>query len=128
MYFVSTSNKDFPYNEVKSLYEEYREYNISGSNLPIDDLIKFNEFYGVIVNGKFAGCLYLHNATSESIYLSGFSKRKQAKNTIKAIREFIKGIDKQYIFSKTTHLHAKICLLRAGFKQIEVDLFLYERN
>ena len=128
MEFILTGYKNFPYQEIKKLYEENEKYNISGSNLTIDELIKYNLFFAVLINGEFRGCLYLHNFTDDSVYLSGFSKRKQPKANIRAISELIKGIDKQCIFSKTTHLHAKICLLRAGFKQVNTDLFLYERN
>ena len=126
MYFISTNSKDFPYLEVRQLYEENEKYNISGNNLSIDDLIKFNEFYAVIIDGKFQGCLYLHNETPESIYLSGFSKRKQSKATVRAISELIKHLKKRYVYSTTPHLHAKICLLRAGFKQVSAGLYRKE--
>lgn len=128
MYFISTNSEDFPYSEVKQLYNEYREYNISGSDLTIDELIRLNLFFAVIDNGKFIGCLYLHNMTPESIYISGFSKRKQPKANIRAISELINNLTQRYIYSSTKHLAAKLCLLKAGFKQIETDLFLYERN
>ena len=128
MYFISTNNKDFPYSEVKSLYEKYQKYNISGSNLTIDELISLNVFYAVLVDGKFQGCLYLHNFKDDSVYLSGFAKRKQPKATVRAINELISNLTQRYIYSSTTHLAAKLCLLRAGFKQIKTDLFLYERN
>ena len=128
MYFISTNNEDFPFNEVKSLYEEYQKYNISGSNLTIDELISLNLFFAVIDNGKFIGCLYLHNFKDDSVYLSGFSKRKQPKANVRAISELIGNLTQRYIYSSTTHAHAKLCLLRSGFQQIDTDLFLYERN
>jgi len=128
MHFISTNNDDFPYKAVKELYEEYSQYNISGNNLYIDELISLNIFFAVMDNKKFIGCLYLHNFGIDSVYLSGFSKRKQPKANIRAISEFINNITQRYILSSTPHAHAKLCLLRAGFKQIATDLFLYERN
>ena len=128
MYFISTNNEDFPFEAVKQLYEEYQKYNISGSNLTIDELISLNLFFAVIDNGKFIGCLYLHNFKDDSVYLSGFSKRKQPKANVRAISGLINNLTQRYIYSSTKHLAAKLCLLKAGFKQIEQDLFLYERN
>lgn len=124
MIFISSDNEKFPYDEVKQLYKEVEKFNVSDANLTIDELINNcnGHFWTVIVDDIFQGCIYFHDFTDNSCFLSGFSIRKQALNNVTAINKLC-NLYKQNesintFYAKTSHKHASICLLRAGFKLI----------
>ena len=125
MIYLSTNSKEFPFKEAEQLYEDNKKY-----FLPLD--IPFMElseglngnFWSCFKDGVFIGCIYFE-LKDDKWFLSGFSKRK----TYKYISEAIRGLCKLYfgqvdtIYSETPFTHAQRALKRAGFQQIDKDLF-----
>lgn len=127
MIFINTNNKAFPWEIAEQLYEDNKKY-----FLPLD--ISFEQLaqglqgnlWAVNVDNIFSGCIYLE-VIDGKWYLSGFSKRKMFKHVPDAINALCGLYAARYrlkeIYSETSHKHAKLALLRAGFLQVDTNLF-----
>ena len=126
MILISSNDINFPYRACEGLYNENKEYNIS--SLEFGDLIKAlgGNFWAVCDdNNNLMGCLYFETR-NKKWFISGFSVRGVTVHVAPAIHCLIKHYDKRKVYSETPHRHARIALLRAGFKKIRYNIYKWE--
>lgn len=126
MILISSNDNNFPYGACERLYNENKEYNISS--------LKFNElvvalkgnFWAVCDdNNNLMGCLYFETR-NKKWFISGFSVRGVTVHVAPAIHILIEHYGKKKVYSETPHRHARIALLRAGFKKIMYNIYKWE--
>lgn len=108
--------------EFKELYEKYANEWIA----PLDWLLN-NEKYVFCFyddNGKLTGCIYIEGDEEKRVCLSGFSKPKNYKIVIEAIKWVSEFMRKDTLYSHTERPSAKLVLLRCGFEKINDNLFI----
>ena len=126
MILISSNDITFPYKACERLYNENKEYNIS--SLEFDKLIEAlkGHFWAVCDdNEKLMGCLYFETR-NRKWFISGFSTRGVTVHVAPAIHCLIKHYGKRKVYSETPHRHARIALLRAGFKKIKYNIYKWE--
>ena len=126
MILISSNDINFPYRACERLYNENKEYNIS--SLEFDKLIKAlgGNFWAVCDdNNNLMGCLYFETR-NKKWFISGFSVRGVTVHVAPAIHTLIEHYGKKKVYSETPHRHAKIALLRAGFKKIRYNIYKWE--
>ena len=126
MILISSNDINFPYWACERLYDENKEYNIS--NLEFGGLIKAlgGNFWAVCDdNNNLMGCLYFETR-NKKWFISGFSVRGVTIHVAPAIHRLIEHYGKRKVYSETPHRHAKIALLRAGFKKIMYNIYKWE--
>ena len=126
MILISSNDINFPYRACERLYNENKEYNIS--SLSFGDLIKAlgGNFWAVCDdNNNLMGCLYFETR-NKKWFISGFSVRGVTVHVTPAIHCLIKHYGKRKVYSETPHRHARIALLRAGFKKIMYNIYKWE--
>ena len=126
MILISSNDINFPYRACERLYDENKEYNIS--SLEFDDLIKAlgGNFWAVCDdNNNLMGCLYFETR-NKKWFISGFSVRGVTVHVAPAIHILIEHYGKRKVYSETPHRHARIALLRAGFKKIMYNIYKWE--
>ena len=126
MILISSNDINFPYRACERLYNENKEYNIS--SLKFGDLIEAlkGNFWAVCDdNNNLMGCLYFETR-NKKWFISGFSVRGVTVHVAPAIHILIEHYGKKKVYSETPHRHARIALLRAGFKKIRYNIYKWE--
>ena len=127
MILISSNDINFPYKACERLYNENNEYNISSLNFgDLIEALKGNFWAVCDDNENLMGCLYFEIRFNNKWFISGFSARKVTKHVVNAIHILIKHYGKRKVYSETPHRHAKIALLRAGFKKIMYNIYKWE--
>ena len=127
MILYSSLDNNFPYKACERLYNENKEYNIS--SLEFDKLIEclLGNFWAVCDDdNNLMGCLYFETRFNNKWFISGFSVRGVTVHVAPAIHILIEHYGKKKVYSETPHRHAKIALLRAGFKKIRYNIYKWE--
>ena len=127
MILISSNDINFPYRACERLYNENKKYNIS--SLEFGDLIEAlkGNFWAVCDdNNNLMGCLYFETRFNNKWFISGFSCRKVYKYVVEAIHTLIGHYKFDKVYSETPHRHARIALLRAGFKKIRYNIYKWE--
>ena len=126
MILISSNDINFPYNACERLYNENKEYNISSLEFaPLVEALKGNFWAVCDDNNNLMGCLYFETR-NKKWFISGFSVRGVTIHVAPAIHILIKHYGKRKVYSETPHRHAKIALLRAGFKKIRYNIYKWE--
>ena len=128
MILISSNDINFPYRACERLYNENKEY-LLPLDITFDKLIKClkGNFWAVCDdNEKLMGCLYFEIRFNNKWFISGFSARKVTAHVVNAIHTLIEHYGKKKVYSETPHRHAKIALLRAGFKKIRYNIYKWE--
>ena len=126
MILISSNDINFPYRACEGLYNENKEYNVS--SLEFDKLIVClgGNFWAVCDNNNnLMGCLYFETR-NRKWFISGFSVRGVTVHVAPAIHCLIEHYGKRKVYSETPHRHARIALLRAGFKKIRYNIYKWE--
>ena len=127
MILYSSNDINFPYKACEKLYNENKKY-LSQLDIPFARLIEclLGNFWAVCDdNDKLMGCLYFETR-NKKWFISGFSVRGVTVHVTPAIHCLIKHYGKKRVYSETPHRHAKIALLRAGFKKIMYNIYKWE--
>ena len=127
MILYSSLDINFPYKACEILYNENKKY-LLPLDITFDKLIEClrGNFWAVCDdNDKLMGCLYFETR-NKKWFISGFSARKVTKYVSDAIHTLIKHYGKKKVYSETPHRHARIALLRAGFKKIRYNIYKWE--
>jgi len=102
---------------------------VDNSNLwTLEELLNCQDifcFYSEIT-GKLLGCIYLERKKDKD-FLSGFSRRKNLHNIIEAIKTICNYFNFD-MYSKTPFKHAGYVLKKAGFEQIDSNLYIRRKN
>ena len=128
MILYSSNDINFPYKACEILYNENKKY-LSQLDIPFARLIEclLGNFWAVCDDdNNLMGCLYFETRFNNKWFISGFSARKVTKYVSEAIHTLIKHYGKKRVYSETPHRHAKIALLRAGFKKIMYNIYKWE--
>ena len=126
MILISSNDITFPYKACERLYNENKEYNIS--SLEFDKLIEaLKGHFWAVCDDKdiLMGCLYFETR-NKKWFISGFSVRGVTVHVAPAIHILIEHYGKKKVYSETPHRHARIALLRAGFKKIMYNIYKWE--
>ena len=126
MILISSNDINFPYGACERLYNENKKYNIS--SLEFDKLIEClgGNFWAVCDDKEnLMGCLYFETR-NKKWFISGFATRGVTVHVAPAIHILIKHYGKRKVYSETPHRHARIALLRAGFKKIMYNIYKWE--
>ena len=127
MILISSNDITFPYKACERLYNENKEYNIS--SLEFDKLIEaLKGHFWAVCDDKdiLMGCLYFEIRFNNKWFISGFSCRKVYKYVVEAIHTLIGHYKLDKVYSETPHRHARLALLRAGFKKIKYNIYKWE--
>ena len=127
MILISSNDINFPYRACERLYNENKEYDIC--NLEFDKLIEAlgGNFWAVCDDKEnLMGCLYFEIRFNNKWFISGFSVRGVTAHVAPAIHTLIEHYGKRKVYSETPHRHARIALLRAGFKKIMYNIYKWE--
>ena len=127
MILYSSLDINFPYNACERLYNENKEY-LLPLDITFDKLIEClqGNFWAVCDdNNNLMGCLYFETR-NKKWFISGFSVRGVTVHVTPAIHCLIKHYGKKKVYSETPHRHARIALLRAGFKKIMYNIYKWE--
>jgi len=128
MILISSNDINFPYKACERLYNENKEY-LLPLDITFDKLIEClqGNFWAVCDdNDNLMGCLYFEIRFKDKWFISGFSRRKVTQHVVEAIHTLIKHYSKKKVYSETPHRHARIALLRAGFKKIMYNIYKWE--
>ena len=128
MILISSNDINFPYRACERLYNENKEY-LLPLDITFDKLIEClrGNFWAVCDdNNNLMGCLYFEIRFNNKWFISGFSARKVTAHVVNAIHTLIEHYGKKKVYSETPHRHAKIALLRAGFKKIRYNIYKWE--
>ena len=127
MILYSSLDNNFPYSACERLYNENKKYHISDLEFgALVDALKGNFWAVCDNNNKLMGCLYFEIRYKDKWFISGFSIRGVTVSVAPAIHILIKHYGKRKVYSETPHRHAKIALLRAGFKKIRYNIYKWE--
>ena len=126
MILISSNDINFPYRACERLYNENKEYNISSLEFgALVDALKGNFWAVCDDNNNLMGCLYFETR-NRKWFISGFSVRGVTVHVAPAIHILIKHYGKKKVYSETPHRHARIALMRAGFKKIRYNIYKWE--
>ena len=116
------SDLNFNYIACNALYKKYEK--------EIDDIDDFDKilastmFYSFFTDDdEFIGCLYFYKGANNRLFVNGFSNRKMHRYNVQALRLSFNWFDCD-IYAKTPHKNAVYCLLRAGFKKCDNQLYV----
>jgi hypothetical protein len=132
MIFLNPNCENFPFEDAKKLYEDNKKYFLP-QDITFETLLQGlqGNIWAVIEDNKFIGLIYFE-VRNNKWFLSGVSNRKMYKYITQAITElcnhYFNYWDINDIFSETEFLNAKIALKKAGFFNIENNLFVKERG
>ena len=127
MILYSSNDINFPYNACERLYNENKKY-LSQLDIPFARLIEclLGNFWAVCDDdNNLMGCLYFETR-NKKWFISGFSVRGVTVHVAPAIHILIEHYGKKKVYSETPHRHARIALLRAGFKKIRYNIYKWE--
>ena len=128
MILYSSNDINFPYKACERLYNENKKY-LLPLDITFDKLIEClrGNFWAVCDdNNNLMGCLYFEIRFNNKWFISGFSARKVTAHVVNAIHTLIEHYGKKKVYSETPHRHARIALLRAGFKKIRYNIYKWE--
>ncbi len=118
-------DSEFNYMECKNLYNRYQK--LIGDIEDFDRILTSTLFYSFISNeNKFIGCLYFYKIGGR-LFVNGFSNRKCHLQNIECLNMTEKWFDCD-IWAKTKHKTAKFCLLQAGFKKVDNELYVKKKG
>ena len=127
MILYSSLDNNFPYGACESLYNENKKYHISDLEFgALVEALKGNFWAVCDDKNNLMGCLYFEIRYKDKWFISGFSTRGVTVHVAPAIHILIKHYGKRKVYSETPHRHAKIALLRAGFKKIRYNIYKWE--
>ena len=129
MILISSNDINFPHRACERLYDDNKDY-LLPLDITFDKLIEClqGNFWAVCDdNENLMGCLYFETR-NKKWFISGFSVRGVTVHVAPAIHILIKHYGKKKVYSETPHRHARIALLRAGFKKIMYNIYKWEAS
>lgn len=124
MLVLTPKDNLFNYDEVKALHNKYKD--LLEDRCSFDELLEKTHFFSFYVGKKFIGCVYACEKDGK-VFISGFSNRKTHKENIECLKKVINFYNCD-IYAESTQRPAIICLLRAGFKKIDTNIYKNERR
>lgn len=118
------SDYEFNYKELKKLYKKYRKQ--------LEDEREFREvvqttfIYSFFKDNKFILCVYYYYEDGK-LYVNAFSKRHNHLENMICFKESLNWFNCN-IYARSKLKTSILCLLRAGFKKIDNNLYKYERK
>ena len=116
--------KNFPYLELKDMYEENQE--LIGDDQSFDDVILRTMFFGFMENETVLGGIYFYENNSRT-FVNAFAGRKTYKQNEACLKWTLNGF-RCPIYARTRHRYVRLRLLKLGFKKVEENIYKYERT
>lgn len=124
MEIITPLSYKFEYDKVKSLWQSCKDKLDDGGNF--DKVLCNSHFFSFYIDNKLIGCICFYEKDNK-IFLNGFSKRKTHLENIQCIKKSLNFYNCD-IFAECKQKPAILCLLKAGFKKIDTNLYKYERK
>jgi hypothetical protein len=121
---LTPRNSAFNYFQCKELYNKYKD--LIGDD-DFDDVINRTDFYAFCIDKtmELIGCIYFY-IRDNKIFLNGFANRHHHELNVECLKESLRWFDED-IYVETKQKTAKLCILKAGFKKIKNNLYIYRR-
>lgn len=126
MIIIRTPNDTlFNYGECEELYNKCRD------DLEDDefrDVVHRTAFYSFIdwATGELIGCIYFYHIDG-NLYVNAFANRGHHELNLECFKKSLSWWDCD-VYARALHKTSRLCVLRAGFKRIKDNLFVYRRN
>jgi len=124
MRVITPLNKDFDYETNKQLFDKAN--NTIGEKCTFDEVISKYQFFSYYKQDEYLGFIYFFYEDGK-LFICSASVPKRYQDTYKCLLESLTYYSCD-IYANTSQRHVKLILLRAGFKKINDNLFIYERN
>jgi hypothetical protein len=110
--------------DIKNLYEKLQEKICDPNSF---EFIRDNTFFYVFLSGsKLIGAIY-YFLDEGKLYLNAFSRRKTFKENIECLKLSTSWF-KSSIFAEAQNRASALCLLKAGFKRVRGNVFVYKSS
>lgn len=123
MEVITPLSKKFEYIKVKQLWEQFKHKLDDGGNF--DFLLTNTHFFSFYSNEILMGCICFYEKDNK-LFLNAFSNRKQHEKNMLCLKISLTFYNCD-IYAECKQKPAIICLLKAGFKKIDTNLYKYER-
>jgi hypothetical protein len=110
--------------DIKKLYEKSQD-KICDPN-PFEFIRDNTFFYLFLSDSKLIGAIY-YFLDEGKLYLNAFSRRKTFKENIECLKLSTSWF-KSSIFAEAQNRASALCLLKAGFKRLRGNVFVYESS
>ena len=124
MLILTPKDNLFNYDEAKKLHDQYADLLEDGCEF--DELINYSHFFSFYDGEKFIGCIYFYKKDGKT-FVNAFAGRKTHKSNIECLKKAL-NFYKCDIYANSTQKTAILCLLRAGFKKTDNNLYIYKRR
>ncbi|MEI7474689.1 MAG: hypothetical protein WCK67_07905 [bacterium] len=124
MIFITPDSELFDYKTVKRLFDDNK--NNLKAKYSFDFIIKNSHFFSVYEKTKLIGCIYLFKEENK-LFITAFAGRKTHLENIKALNIIINQFYNCDIYAETEHKTAIYCILKAGFKKVNNNLYIKEK-
>lgn len=118
------TDKEFNYKECKQLFKKNKKK--LRETFSFKEVIDGTFFYSFFDDDRFLGCIYFYDKLGKR-YIASFGTRHHHKENIECLKLSLTWFNSD-IYAITYEKTAKLCLLRAGFKKIDDNTFIYERS
>lgn len=126
MKVLTPKHKDFEYQKYKNLFCKYKE--LINDDSDFDEIIKYTLFFAFYTDdNQFIGCIYFYIKENDKLFLNAFANRKMHQHTVEALKKTFDWFNCD-IYATTPHKTAILCLLRAGFKKIDNELYIKKKG
>ena len=121
MIIYTPKHSSFNYSQAKDLYQKYK--NLIGDIDDFCQILNSTLFFSFLKdNGEFIGCLYFYQSENK-LMINGFANRNMHQENLKILNLATSWFNTD-IYARTPHKSAAFCLLRAGFKKIDNQLYI----
>jgi hypothetical protein len=121
--FIPT-DKEFNYKELKKLYKKYKKELEDPRSFK--KIIKESFVYSFFYEKKFILCLYFYYI-NDKLFINAFGTRHNHLKIMECFKHSLTWFTCD-IYARSVLKTSILCLLRAGFKKIDTELYKYERK
>lgn len=118
------TDKEFNFTEIKRIYKKYKKQ--LEEPRKFKDIVKNSLFYTFYKDGKFIICIYYYEIDGK-VFVNAFSNRHSHLDNMVCFKESLNWFNCD-IYARSILKTSIYCLLKAGFKRIDKEIFKYERK
>lgn len=115
---------EFNYKELKKLYKKYKKE--LREPREFKEVVETSFIYSFFKDNKFFLCIYYYEMDGK-LFVNAFGKRHNHLNVMTCLKESLNWFNCD-IYAYSILKTSILCLLRAGFKKIDSELYKYERD
>lgn len=118
------TDKEFNFAEIKKIYKKYKKQ--LEEPRKFKDIVKNSFFYTFYKDGKFIICIYYYEINGK-LFVNAFSNRHTHLENMQCFKHSLTWFNCD-IYARSVLKTSIYCLLKAGFKKIDKEIYKYERN